>query len=225
LTQTDADVPSNDEWLSKREMTILDGLRFAKRRADWRRGRWTAKCALASFTGAGFAAKAVEIFPNEYGAPEAFFEAKPFAASLSIAHSGDIALCAVSVGDMRLGCDVERIEPRDAAFAADYFTKLENVWLASLPEDERAAATTEIWSAKESVLKALQTGLRSDTRSVEVTFPNVEKTDWSPFEACVAERGMRFFGWRRRADGFSFTIVTDRPSDAPAPLTTETTHA
>lgn len=43
------DVPPMDDWLSAGETVSLNGFRFAKRRADWRLGRWTAKHAVASF--------------------------------------------------------------------------------------------------------------------------------------------------------------------------------
>jgi 4'-phosphopantetheinyl transferase len=49
LDQTQADVPAGDEWLCAREAACLARLRFAKRRADWRLGRWTAKRALAAY--------------------------------------------------------------------------------------------------------------------------------------------------------------------------------
>ena len=43
LEQSEADLPPHDDWLSVDEALQLDRLRFAKRRADWRLGRWTAK--------------------------------------------------------------------------------------------------------------------------------------------------------------------------------------
>ncbi len=80
LEQTAADVPSEKEWLSARELAQENSLRFPKRRADWLLGRWTAKRALAA---------CLEL-PPEYsslvklelrslpsGAPEVFFENRP----------------------------------------------------------------------------------------------------------------------------------------------------
>jgi len=49
LGQTQADIPAGNDWLSVSECVCLNGLHFAKRRDDWRLGRWTAKCAVASF--------------------------------------------------------------------------------------------------------------------------------------------------------------------------------
>jgi 4'-phosphopantetheinyl transferase len=48
LEQTEADLPAENQWLSAREMLRLARMRFAKRRTDWRLGRWTAKRALAA---------------------------------------------------------------------------------------------------------------------------------------------------------------------------------
>ena len=48
LEQTEANVPEDNTWLSPREVAFADRLRFAKRRADWRLGRWTAKRAGAA---------------------------------------------------------------------------------------------------------------------------------------------------------------------------------
>ena len=49
LEQTEADLPAANDWLSAGERLRLDGMRFAKRHADWRLGRWTAKRALAAY--------------------------------------------------------------------------------------------------------------------------------------------------------------------------------
>ena len=49
LQQSEEDVSTCDDWLSGDEAIVLRGLRFAKRRSDWRLGRWTAKCAVAAY--------------------------------------------------------------------------------------------------------------------------------------------------------------------------------
>src|SRR6476469_10047436 len=75
LEQTQADVPAENDWLSARESVCLSGLRVAKRRADWRLGRWTAKCAVASFLNLSMDAQdlaQIEIRPASSGAPEIF---------------------------------------------------------------------------------------------------------------------------------------------------------
>ena len=49
LEQTEADVPAGEEWLSPSEALRSNAIPFAKRRNDWRLGRWTAKSAWAAY--------------------------------------------------------------------------------------------------------------------------------------------------------------------------------
>ena len=101
LEQTEADVPAENDWLSARESVRLSGLRFAKRRADWRLGRWTAKCAVASFLNLSTDAQGlaqIEIRPASSGAPEVFVANEPAAVAISISHSSGAAACAVDAG-------------------------------------------------------------------------------------------------------------------------------
>ena len=67
-----------------------------------------------------------------------------------------------------LGCDLEIVEPRSDAFVADYFTAEEQEVVRQACPADRFALIALIWSAKESALKALQSGLRIDTRSLSV---------------------------------------------------------
>ena len=75
LEQTEADVPSGEDWLSANEVVRLNSMRVAKRRADWRLGRWTAKCALAIYLTLPDhlqSLQEIEMRPAPSGAPEAF---------------------------------------------------------------------------------------------------------------------------------------------------------
>jgi hypothetical protein len=71
LEQTQADVPGADDWLSASEAIRLNDMHIAKRRADWRLGRWTAKRALAAYLdvpGDSQAITGMEIRPAPSGA-------------------------------------------------------------------------------------------------------------------------------------------------------------
>lgn len=70
-------------------------------------------------------------------------------------HSGDYALIAVARG-IAPGIDLERRRPRPRALpiARRFFDSDEAESLAALPEEARAAAFLELWTAKEAVLKA-----------------------------------------------------------------------
>jgi 4'-phosphopantetheinyl transferase len=175
LEQSLADVRAQDDWFSAWETSHLSSLRFSKRRADWRLGRWTAKHAVADYLhlahDPGILAT-IQIRPAASGAPEVFIHGAPGDVAISLSHRGGLAACAVGAPDAMLGCDVEVVEPRSDAFVADYFTVEEQAMTRQAPEPVRFALIALIWSAKESALKALRTGLRSDTRWVSVTIDN-----------------------------------------------------
>jgi len=126
LEQKTENVPPMDDWLSAGETVSLNGFRFAKRRADWRLGRWTAKHAVASFLNLPAYPQAlanVEIRPAPSGAPEAFVANAPAPASISLSHRDGTALCAIASSraglKVDLGCDLEIVEPRSEAFVGD----------------------------------------------------------------------------------------------------------
>ncbi|HET8592164.1 MAG TPA: hypothetical protein VFL56_00745, partial [Solirubrobacterales bacterium] len=123
LTRALADVPRHDGWLSEREREILSTLRVAKRRADWRLGRWAAKAALAAWQGVPVAE--LEVLPAADGAPEALAGGAPIPVGLSLSHRGGRALAAVGSASARLGCDLEAIEVRTPAFVREWLRPAE----------------------------------------------------------------------------------------------------
>lgn len=221
LEQTEADLPNGEGWLSEEEASHLHALRFAKRRADWRLGRWTAKRAIAFFVSAPQDASSlatIEIRPAVSGAPQAFWAGKPAQASISLSHRGGVAACVVTERGIALGCDVELIEPHSEAFVADYFTEDEQDLIASGAAD-RAWLVPLLWSAKESALKATGAGLRADTRSVSVRYVPCDGTcaEWCPIEVC-SSGGTAFHGWWRRDDIYVRTAVSLARLRAPIQL-------
>lgn len=242
LTQNLAEVPPNNDWLSANERAVLDTLRFPKRRAEWRLGRWTAKRALLHVAPAPcgrlseFMSSILNTPPqgggatNEYfsqieiraatdGAPEAFVNAKPLPIPLSISHRNEIGFCAINPSASTVGCDLEMIEPRSDDFIADYFTKEEQQRLAQAPEQDRHWLAMLIWSAKESALKALRQGLRLDTRSVIVDLDiNGKNKDWNFLSVRQTEASRTFHGWWRIDGKFVQTIVTEPYIELPIAL-------
>jgi 4'-phosphopantetheinyl transferase len=81
--------------------------------------------------------------------------------AFSWSHSGDVALLAVARGLTQLGVDVERVRPRSRVLelAARFFDAGETDLLRALPEREQLGAFLDLWTAKESVLKAHGGGL------------------------------------------------------------------
>ena len=215
LEQCGEDLPKENDWLSQNEINFLESLRFAKRRSDWRLGRWTAKHALAAYlnwpcSAAGLTK--IEIRPASSGAPEAFFENKPAPVTISLSHRDDRAICVVGPPALDMGCDLERVEPRSDAFIVDYFTLEEQELVMRHTLAERPLLLALLWSGKESALKALRTGLRMDTRSV-VVGPidlSLELDGWSPLQVHY-DGGRKFNGWRQMGDGMVRTVVADPP--------------
>lgn len=237
LEQTEADLPANNDWLSESEAAHLDSLRFEKRRRDWRLGRWTAKLALAAyrdFPGDSPTLREVEIRPASSGAPEVFLTGQPAAVTVSLSHREGIAMCAVALSDVALGCDLETIEPRSDGFTDDYFTTEEKEFVARARAGDRSRLLALLWSGKESALKALRVGLRFDTRSVVVSLDDVEPRNaedgigpaaypgltprpqgtnrWLPFQVRCSS-GQVFHGWWQNTENLVRTLVA-----APPPL-------
>jgi 4'-phosphopantetheinyl transferase len=132
----------------------------------------------------------------------------------------DWAVCVALSADRSggaVGCDLEVVEPRSDRFVADWFTASERELVGADP-DERDVLANLIWSAKESALKVLRTGLRRDTRSVEVSLPPDESVDgWARLRVTTDE-GLRFDGWWCRFGQFILTCAADRPIPPPTSL-------
>lgn len=218
LSQGEAEVPPALDWLAPSERERLARMRFRKRRDDYLLGRWTAKRALAravalpetAATLAGF-----EIRHAEGGAPVAFAAARRLPLELSISDRAGQGACAVAPAGLLVGCDLEVVEPRSRAFVVDYLTPRESDRvLAAREERERALLANLYWSAKESALKLLGTGLRRDTRSVEIELGSVACADWHRLVARPEEGGC-FPGWWRAFGAFVLTLVATRESEEP----------
>jgi 4'-phosphopantetheinyl transferase len=214
----DSSVPEDDDWLGPDEKKVLAGLALAKRRREWRLGRYAAKKLLSSFANTDEPAR-VQVIAAEDGAPEGFLDRDPLGVSLSISHRDGIAACTLS-SDTVVGCDLEAVEPRTARFVADFFTKRESAMAEGSAPEERNLRVALTWSAKESALKVLRIGLRRDTRDVEVELGGVEEDHgWHPFEARLRPEQRLFRGWWCRRQDLVFTIASSNSgAHARAPL-------
>lgn len=221
LEQTADEVPGDDGWLDSFELQVQRGLRFPKRRADWRLGRWTAKNAVAArlaLQSEGAACGSISIRAAPDGAPEAFVYGRPSEWSISLSHSAGTAICAVASSACRVGCDLDSIEPRGEAFIDDYFTASEKLLFREAPPDQADRTATILWSAKESALKALRQGLRLDTRSVAVRLiENRMFGPWSGLEIC-SDREATFYGWWSVTGELVRTIVAEAIPAVPVRL-------
>jgi 4'-phosphopantetheinyl transferase len=99
---------------------------------------------------------------------------KPFVRSASdlkfnIAHSGDLALYAISF--LEVGIDIEQMRPLPdlMKIAHRFFSAAEAIELAGLTGDARASAFHHCWARKEAYIKAVGAGLSLPLESFRVT--------------------------------------------------------
>jgi 4'-phosphopantetheinyl transferase len=221
LAGGEAQVPTSQAWLSRREAERLALMRYTKRRNDFLLGRWTAKQALARRLGIAAddlsTLATIEVRNAPDGAPEAFVGGAPADHVVAMTDRAGWAVCALIDGDRRVGCDLELVEPRSDAFVATYLTPTEQALVAA-DDDDRHRTANLVWSAKESALKVLRTGLRRDTRSVEVTLVGDDAADgWRQLRV-RAEEGVVFPGWWRQYGEFLLTIAAESDFPPPCPI-------
>jgi len=217
LTRGEADLPSGTDWLTEAERGYADRQRFRKRRIEFLIARYTAKSAIAGLLGRPAEIDElarIEIRHEPTGAPFLCVDGQRPPLSMSLTDRAGWAVCLLLEGTARVGCDLELVEPRSAGFVADWFTPAEREYVAAAGQNDLVANL--IWSAKESALKVLGTGLRRDTRSVEVSLGELAP-GWQPLTVTTAE-GERFPGWWRRSGAFVLTTAGEQPTAEPTPL-------
>ncbi len=217
LAARQEELPCGLAWLTDAEREVLSQFRVPKRRGDWLLGRWVVKRALI-LSGAAGTEEEVAILASVSGAPDVFVLGQPADVSLSLTHSHGVAVAALGPAGIRLGVDLESIEERTPGFLGDWFTRAEQAFVMEAGVGEAALAATLVWSAKESVMKALREGLRIPPKAVEVA-PESGPADgtWRLFEA----RGPgddAWQGWWRAESGFVLCAVASPPSGPPRPI-------
>lgn len=208
-----ARLPPGDAWLRPQERAALSRLRAPRRRRDFRLGRFAARAALALLEERGETEPPFEVRPGPGGAPVALRNGLPLAVTLSITHSNGWAAAAVQRGRGPLGCDLEGVEPRSAAFVSDYFTPSEQGFVAAGIGLERGLRATLVWSAKEAVMKALGQGLRLPPARVEVlpSFERAPEAGWWIFAVSAPRRARRLRGFWRVTGPCVLTVAGKQP--------------
>jgi len=209
-------LPAGSDWLSAGEGAAAASMRFTKRRQEFLLRRLVAKHAVAVSIGGDTDAltlAGIEVRNRPSGAPYIVINGTPSHLGVSISDRAGWAVCLVGPDVDGLGCDLELVEPRTDAFVRDFLTDAEQRYVFACPAGEaRHAAANLIWSAKESALKVLGTGLRRDTRSVEVTLAAAPGAagaaggGWAELSVRAVE-GTVFPGWWRRDGRFLFTVA------------------
>ncbi|HRW19561.1 MAG TPA: 4'-phosphopantetheinyl transferase superfamily protein [Dermatophilaceae bacterium] len=234
LAVTEAQVPAGTAWLSPVEAARAAGMRFTKRRSEYRLRRYAGKRAVSAQLRWDLdegSLAAVEVLNRPGGAPYAVVAGADLGLDISLTDRAGAAVCLVgpagTMGHGTLGVDLEIVEPRSAGFVADYLTASEQVWVreggpvGSIGWDVRANL---LWSAKESALKVLRVGLRADTRWVQVQVSTELRPDgWAPLQVQLVEPGHAasgevFPGWWRRDGAYLLTLAARHTAEPPALL-------
>lgn len=102
-----------------------------------------------------------ELNPN--GKP--FLQGHPYL-HYNLSHSGEWVVCAVD--NEAVGVDVESIHPVDYGIAERYFSPSENMQLMRQPEADRLPFFFDIWTLKESYIKAIGRGMSMPLQSFSI---------------------------------------------------------
>ena len=222
LAVPETDLPADDSWMTTAERARLARMRYTKRRDEFRLGRWSAKRAIAHRIGTldvesvpdHPALAAIEVRNAVDGAPAPFVDGAPWDGALSMTDRAGWAACLVGPAGLALGCDLELVEPRSRRFVDAYFTVAEQQAVAAAAEWDLAANL--VWSAKESALKVLRTGLRRPTPSVEVAVAD-GGGGWAALTVTATGSGA-FPGWWARFGAFVITVAADVPASPPTAM-------
>ena len=215
-------LPPQEQWLTPGEAAILARLRYTKRRTEFLLRRLVTKHAVASVTGRSTdpaTLAGIEVRNAPSGAPYVCVDGVPIQVGVSISDRAGWAICVTSpMEPLAVGCDLELVEPRSPGFVDDFLTTTEQRLVGScVAGEERDAVVNLIWSAKESALKVLGTGLRRDTRTLDVTPAPPRGDGWGTL-AIRAVEGTVFPGWWRREGRFLLTVATRVAAPPPTTL-------
>lgn len=237
LATGEAGIPEGTGWLSPVERVRLTRLRYTKPRTEYLLRRWAAKRAVAealALSAEPANLGCIELLNHASGAPYVQVDGSPAGVDVSLTDRAGWAVVLVgepgSAAGGTIGVDLELVEPRSSGFVADFLTGAEQAYVASRgacgqPGWDEAANL--LWSAKEAVLKVRRTGLRADTRSVDVRVEHDASEDgWAAMEVVAAE-GTAYPGWWRRDGQFLLTIAyrQHRPPPTPLPGGSDLSHA
>jgi 4'-phosphopantetheinyl transferase len=109
--------------------------------------------------------KAIEFNANKYGKPVLKRDCD---LHFNVSHSEDWIVCAVD--DEPIGIDIEKIRPVELEFAAQFFSEEEYKILMSKSLEDQQHFFFDLWTLKESYVKAVGRGLSMPLNSFTVSF-------------------------------------------------------
>lgn len=227
LARGEPHLPDTLAWLTEYEARRAASMRYTKRRTEYLVRRLTAKHAVLATLGwePDVSRLARVSVPNRVtGAPYVEVDGEPLGLDVSLTDRAGWGVCLVGSDIGAVGCDVEIVEPRSDGFVRDFLTAGEQDVVRAASDDEGQMLLANLfWSAKESALKVLRTGLRRDTRTVEVRLADPgHRTDgvWSGLDVVAStDAGERVFpGWWLRDGVWLLSVCYAEPAAAPQAL-------
>lgn len=102
----------------------------------------------------------------------------------NLSHSGNWIVCAID--DKTIGIDIEKIDNIDLDIAKRFFTTKEHLDLMNSPCNHRQAYFYDLWTLKESYIKALGWGLSLplDSFSIRINNDNISLETNNEFNQC-----------------------------------------
>ena len=227
LARGEPHLPDSTEWLTEYEARRAASMTYTKRRTEYLVRRLTAKSAVLATLGwpADVPTLARVSVPNRLtGAPYVEVDGEPLGLDVSLTDRAGWGVCLVGADIGAVGCDVEIVEPRSDGFVRDFLTGYEQDVVAGATDPEgRMLLANLFWSAKESALKVLRTGLRRDTRTVEVHLSDPRHREhgvWSSLTVVASSAaGERTFpGWWLRDGVWLLSVCYAETAPAPSAL-------
>jgi phosphopantetheinyl transferase len=170
VTQTEFNALQLNEWLTDAEQTRYDELQHnavVKRCRQWLLGRYAAKCACRRWLeeqGKDIVEWCdIQVSNSETGMPFLTIQGIENPPTLSIAHSGEVAIAAVAAPGNPIGVDIESRTPHTDlhALAKRITSEIEyQRWFADIKEAELPKLFHQLWLAKEATAKCTGRGLQ-----------------------------------------------------------------
>ena len=133
-----------------------------------------------------------EIRHGRYGKPFA-----PGYPAFNISHSGD--WCILVKGDSEIGADIEKIDENNLTAASTVYTPRELAWMNEDPLER----FYQLWTWKESLIKALGTGMSLEPKTFEV-LPFIE-------DQPLWMHGQSWYAASDSVPGYRFSVCASAP--------------
>lgn len=158
------------EWLNEAESTQWQRFHFAKDRHQYLVTRALVRCALSSYV-ASIREAEWRFVTNEYGRP-AIANAHTPPLQFNISHTRDLIVMALCL-EGELGVDVEHSDRRGQTveIAERFFSPREVTQLRAMPGSFQRDRFFDLWTLKESYIKARGMGLSIPLNSFTFSFP------------------------------------------------------